>query len=1052
MSANSKDASAIKDRIIRHMNEDHHDSLVDYLRFYAKVPAHEAATAELVDINNGGMKITRVTEPNGSPRPIVVAIDPPMDSLNQARERLVAMAFEAMEGLGRSRWRVDSYPKLSLMGLVYGVSVGTMLALTLFPNETLRPGANARQLLLFDSEIVARWLYTYQRELRSIIMGSAVYTAIMPMRRRLQKHSYKSGWGQWLAWSTAALLEGPVACISFDSDINSIVKVMPAKDAPLFDPSLEVAADKIEELADDALPRSHISVIPVMCWKPTTTNPLFKYSFLTDDRLRLEIHFNNAPHLVLGQRVLICLKGVDVEPRPTLKRPKLPFKLVFPQGVVLQVDGQIGDTFPEEPPSSPKVPSWFKSQTMPPSSPIPSSPAHGSSPQRADSPPHSRIQLGSSPKRESGNTSLSSPLSTKQLQAPLPQDWAGSTAGKRYRQSAEDVPMSEIRPEPPTRSRGDAEPTEALSPNNSAAQRPKKKRRRNKKSIAPEKNPALDMTAGCRSPLGGAYIPLAELSGKTGTKVSVIGLVRGISLPKVSRNGDWFVSTELLDPSTTEQTALKVNLFLSESSKDCIPNVKAGDILMIWKLTIAQYNGRICGTGYTDSFQWAGYSPTQRVHFHSTHRTFLDEDHCFFLTPGEEELQYASRLADWWSALQELAKSKSEGVPTLMSQPKGRSLITLSEAKVDVFFNCIVEILYTVPPGDQYAEIFVTDYTIHNQLFTRRPSRENDTREKVKVYGKRVLKVVLWGDTQLAHARELETPGYYYIDNLRVKFDSKGYLEGTLQDDKRKIDKLRKDDPLLVDLLKRRQEYIDNPPSLEGETSRRGMDGRDPNLYSAGDLLPPPPLPLKQPEPKQQGPDITRLRLYNITQTPIRKILGHPTCPELFRLRARIRAFEPYKLENFSLRYCAKCRTDLLPQYKACHDCADFDREYVAYEYRFQMVVEEESADATGYHATLVVDVSGEEAENFLSGLPPADLRDSKKATKLRRRLAPVLGTLETYQLDIMTDNSLKAITHGQYFDMLIHSHLSEHKNEGSLDNRRYRLWGTELIPAKAPA
>ncbi|CAE6503159.1 unnamed protein product, partial [Rhizoctonia solani] len=38
---------------------------LDYLRFYAKVPAHEAATAELVDINNGGMKITRVTEPNG---------------------------------------------------------------------------------------------------------------------------------------------------------------------------------------------------------------------------------------------------------------------------------------------------------------------------------------------------------------------------------------------------------------------------------------------------------------------------------------------------------------------------------------------------------------------------------------------------------------------------------------------------------------------------------------------------------------------------------------------------------------------------------------------------------------------------------------------------------------------------------------------------------------------------------------------------------------------------------------------------------------------------
>jgi hypothetical protein len=70
------------------------------------------------------------------------------------------------------------------------------------------------------------------------------------------------------------------------------------------------------------------------------------------------------------------------------------------------------------------------------------------------------------------------------------------------------------------------------------------------------------------------------------------------------------------------------------------------------------------------------------------------------------------------------------------------------------------------------------------------------------VYGRRVLKVMLWGETQHEHSRELETPGYYYIDNLRVKFDSKGHLEGTLQDEKRKIDKLSKDDPLLEDLLK----------------------------------------------------------------------------------------------------------------------------------------------------------------------------------------------------------------------------------------------------------
>lgn len=109
--------------------------------------------------------------------------------------------------------------------------------------------------------------------------------------------------------------------------------------------------------------------------------------------------------------------------------------------------------------------------------------------------------------------------------------------------------------------------------------------------------------------------------------------------------------------------------------------------------------------------------------------------------------------------------------------------------------------MYTTPPGDQFAEIFVTDYTVHPQFFSRQP-RENEKHDQIKVYGKRVLKVVLWGPTQLEHVRELEAPGYYFIDNLRVKLDSKGYLEGTLQDDRRKIDKLWKDDPILADLLK----------------------------------------------------------------------------------------------------------------------------------------------------------------------------------------------------------------------------------------------------------
>ncbi|KAG8708446.1 hypothetical protein FRC08_018878 [Ceratobasidium sp. 394] len=221
--AESNDKSTmIKDRIIRHMNADHQDSLANYLQYYAKASPSEAATAELVDINTGGMTITRIIEPNGPPRPIVVPIDPPMDSLGQARERLVAMAFESLEGLGLSRWKVDAYPVPTFWGFGYTVVTCIIFALLLFPNQTLRPGAQARQLLLFNSDRVARLLYTYQREIRSVIMGVAVYTAVMRMRRRLKRHSYASSWGVWVSWSVAALLEGPFACRSFDRAVQAV--------------------------------------------------------------------------------------------------------------------------------------------------------------------------------------------------------------------------------------------------------------------------------------------------------------------------------------------------------------------------------------------------------------------------------------------------------------------------------------------------------------------------------------------------------------------------------------------------------------------------------------------------------------------------------------------------------------------------------------------------------------------------------------------------------------------------------------------------------------
>ena len=78
--------------------------------------------------------------------------------------------------------------------------------------------------------------------------------------------------------------------------------------------------------------------------------------------------------------------------------------------------------------------------------------------------------------------------------------------------------------------------------------------------------------------------------------------------------------------------------------------------------------------------------------------------------------------------------------------------------------------------------------------------------------------------------------------------------------------------------------------------------------------------------------------------------------------------------------------------------------------------------------------------------MPPSDLHDAQNARALRNRLAPILGNLEVFQNDLVIGDSGKALEYGEYFDMLIQSYKSAVKGENSLGNKRYKVWGTELL------
>jgi hypothetical protein len=86
-------ATAIKARIMAHMNADHPDSLEDYLRFYNSITA-VPQSAKMIDLDLDSTTIQYLDEA-GVSQTSIVKINPPMTSLGESRVKLVAMAEEA---------------------------------------------------------------------------------------------------------------------------------------------------------------------------------------------------------------------------------------------------------------------------------------------------------------------------------------------------------------------------------------------------------------------------------------------------------------------------------------------------------------------------------------------------------------------------------------------------------------------------------------------------------------------------------------------------------------------------------------------------------------------------------------------------------------------------------------------------------------------------------------------------------------------------------------------------------------------------------------------
>ncbi|OJJ39557.1 hypothetical protein ASPWEDRAFT_37360 [Aspergillus wentii DTO 134E9] len=198
-----------KDFIIKHMNADHQDSLVLYLRVYSQISAREAKSARLEDISLSDLVISA----NGTR--YSVPVDPPMKTFSDARSRVVAMHKECLQKLGISDIIIKEYRAPRGAGAVtFAICLAILLG---YPRQTdFQPGSILYDTIgLANIPSVAEFLYSFQPLLFPLVLGAHLLETTLFAFLRLKPHGVTFLSGVWFAWIVSTLIEGGGAWMRF---------------------------------------------------------------------------------------------------------------------------------------------------------------------------------------------------------------------------------------------------------------------------------------------------------------------------------------------------------------------------------------------------------------------------------------------------------------------------------------------------------------------------------------------------------------------------------------------------------------------------------------------------------------------------------------------------------------------------------------------------------------------------------------------------------------------------------------------------------------------
>ncbi|KAG9185512.1 hypothetical protein G6011_08056 [Alternaria panax] len=205
--------AAAKQRIIKHMNADHHDSsqvsspdiipqIRRYVEAYAAKSMFQSRSAQMVDINLNQMVFSCGGQQS------IVAFDPPMKAMREARERLVQLDKDALQTLGRSDIAVTNFiPAWTKPAHLWNFTQCVLTMLLLPRQANWQPGSLLYDTLLYPvpgfASFVAR-------------IGWIVFVCMVPihaveaviMARKLAKHGCTFMDVVWWKWVGTCFIEG----------------------------------------------------------------------------------------------------------------------------------------------------------------------------------------------------------------------------------------------------------------------------------------------------------------------------------------------------------------------------------------------------------------------------------------------------------------------------------------------------------------------------------------------------------------------------------------------------------------------------------------------------------------------------------------------------------------------------------------------------------------------------------------------------------------------------------------------------------------------------